>query len=149
MLQRALFWAFSVAAVAVILAAGEQASAQSQDSNRRTDSDRRTMGNLNPNPPRRSPGNFPPGQPNYYSQQGNQSSGSRGPSSGTGSVVVPNPSYPGWYYPAVPAYRVPVYPPYGSGSIYVPAPGYYYGQGYYPYYYPPRYYVVPRYPYAF
>lgn len=113
-----------------------------------TDMSRRSMGNLSADPPRRSMGNFPPGHPNYYSEHGVQPSHSDRRSSGRATVVIPNPSYPGWYYPAVPAYPVPVYPPYGRGHIYVPAPGYYYSPGYVPYYYRPGYYV-PRYPYVF
>jgi hypothetical protein len=125
-----------------LLALSDAASAQSSDAHRRS------TGNQNPNPPRRSMGNFPPGQPNYYSSHGRRSSSTHGQSSRSRTVVVPNLRYPGWYYPSVPAYRVPVYPPYGRGHVYVPAPGYYYGPGYYPYYYRPGY-VVPRYPYAF
>lgn len=100
---------------------------------------RRSMGNLSADPPRRSMGNFPAGHPNYYSEHGAQSPRSGRGSAGRATIVVPNPSYPGWYYPAVPTYRVPVYP-YGPGYIYAPAPGYY------PYYYSPWYY---RHPYVF
>lgn len=134
----------SLAVIAlVVVAMSDQAWAQSSDAHRRS------TGNMNPDPPRRSMGNFPPGQPNYYSSHGQQSSGSRGRSSGRATIVVPNRYYyPDYYYPAIPAYRVPVYPPYGRGHIYVPAPSYYYGPGYNPYYYSPGY-VVPRYPYAF
>ena len=140
MLRPAIFVGLGVTALVFMLVLNDEAFAQSSSSHRRS------TGNKNPNPPRRSMGNFPPGQPNYYSNQGRRSSGSQGQLSGRATVVVPNPYYPGWYYPAVPAYPVPVYPPYGRGHVYVPAPGYY-GPGYYPYYRPG--YVVPRYPYAF
>ncbi len=136
MLRPTIFLGLGAAALVVVLAMNDEASAQSSDTHRRS------TGNLNPTPPRRSMGNFPSGQPNYYSSHGRQSSASRGHTSGGRTIVVPNRYYPGWYYPAVPAYPVPVYPPYGRGHVYVPAPGYY------PYYYRPGY-VVPRYPYAF
>ena len=132
----------SLAAVVAALAWSEATWAQGSDAQRRS------TGNQNPDPPRRSMGNFPLGQPNYYSESQKRSSGSQGQSSGNTTIVIPNPYYPGWYYPPVPAYPVPVYPPYGRGNVYVPAPGYYYGPGYYPYYYRPGY-VMPRYPYAF
>lgn len=127
MYGRTIFLGAAVVAFAVLLSLGGEVFGQSSG--------------------RRSMGNFPPGQPNYYSDQGRRSSSSQGQSNGGVTVVVPNPYYGGWYYPAVPAYPVPVYPPYGRGYVYVPAPGYY-GPGYYPYYYRPGY-VVPRYPYAF
>ena len=96
------------------------------------------MGNLDPNASRRSMGNLLPSQPNRSSQQPNRSSRSSGQASRGVTLVVPNPYYRGYYYPAAPAYPVPVYTPYGVGAVYVPAPGYYY-----PYYYRPGYYVVP------
>ena len=136
MLRAAIFLCSVVGTCVLMLVLSSEASAQSSGN-------RRSMGNLNPNPPRRSMGNFPPGQPNYYSSHGRHSSGSQGGSTGGVTVVVPNPRYPGWHYPAVPAYPVPVYTPYGRGYTYVPAPGYY------PYYSRPGYMVVPRYPYAF
>ena len=142
MLRPAIYAGLSVVGLVFVLALSDAALAQSSDSHRRS------TGNQNPNPPRRSMGNFPPGQPNYYSSHGRRSSGSQRQSSSGVTVVVPNPYYSNWYYPAVPAYPVPVYPPYGRGNVYVPAPGYY-APGYYPYYYRPGYYVVPRYPYAF
>lgn len=140
MLRPTILLKAGVAALVVFLAAGAEAMGQFSDSQRRS------IGNLDPNPPRRSMGNFPPGQPNYDSSPRRPSSNSQGQSPGGATVVVPNPYYPGWYYPPVPAYRAPVYSPYGR--VYVPAPGYYYAPGYYPYYYYPGY-VVPRYPYAF
>lgn len=143
MVRRMILLSLGAATLVFVLAMSSEAFAQFSDAQRRS------TGNKNPSPPRHSPGNFPPGQPNYYSSHGQQSSGSRGQSSGSTTVVVPNPYYPGWYYPAVPAYPVPVYPPYGRGHVYVPAPGYYYAPSYNPYYYRPGYYVVPRYPYAF
>jgi len=139
MLRPTIFLGLGAAALLVVLAMSDEAFAQSSDAHRRS------MGNMRANPPRRSMGNFPTGQPNYYSSHGRQS-GSHGHTSRTRTIVVPNLYYPGWYYPAVPAYPVPVYPPYGRGYTYVPAPGYY--PGYYPYNYRPGY-VVPRYPYAF
>ena len=141
MLRPAIFLGSVVGMFVLLFALSGEAFGQSSNDHRRS------MGNKSSNPPRRSMGNFPSGQPNYYSNQGRRSSGSRGYSRGGATVVVPNPSYPGWYYPAVPAYPVPVYPPYGNGYTYVPAPGYY-APGYYPYYYRPGY-VVPRYPFAF
>ncbi len=127
----------SGAALLMLLAMSVEASAQS-------DAHRRSTGNMNPNPPRRSMGNFPVGQPNYYSTYGRQSSHSHRHSSARATVVVPSPYYSGrYYYPAVPAYPVPVYTPYGRGHVYVPVPGY----GYYPYYKPG--YVVPRYSYRY
>jgi hypothetical protein len=133
MLRPAIFLGIGAATLMVVLALGEEAYGQS--------SNRRSMGNLNPNPPRRSMGNFPPGQPNYYldsrtrsSSSQRQSSGSQRQSSGSRAIVVPNRYYPGYYYPPRPAIAVPVYPPFGYGHVYVPAPGYYY-----PYYYAPSY----------
>ena len=131
-------------ALAVVLASVGDAWAQSSSSGRRSmgnldpNPPRRSMGNLSPNPPRRSMGNLQPSQPDYSSQQSNRSSRSSGQVSRGVTVVVPNPYYRGYYYPAAPAYPVPVYTPYGVGSVYVPAPGYYY-----PYYCRPGYYVVP------
>lgn len=139
MFRRTIFLGVVAATIALVLGLSGEAYGQT--------SGRRSMGNLNPNPPRRSMGNFPPGQPNYYSDQGRRSSSSQRQSSGGVTVVVPNPTYPGWYYPAVPAYPAPIYTPFGRGYTYVPAPGYY-APGYYPYYYRPGY-VVPRYPFAF
>jgi hypothetical protein len=85
MLRPTILLKVGVAALVVFLAVGAEAMGQFSDSQRRS------TGNKNPNPPRRSPGNFPPDQPNYYSTYNRQSSSSQGQSSGGATVVVPNP----------------------------------------------------------
>jgi len=82
MLRRAIFLGLGLAALAVVVGWSDEAWGQFSDTSRRS------MGNLNPDPPRRSPGNFPPGHPNYYSEQRSPAPGSQGQSMGSTTIVV-------------------------------------------------------------
>ncbi len=118
---------WSVAAVALlgVLIFSELALAQFADSTRRS------MGNLDPNPSRRSMGNL---RPETRKSQSPESS-----DSGSATLVVPNPYYPGYYY-SPGYYYAPyaVYPGYGPYYPYGYARDYYWPRGHYY-----RYYVVP------
>ncbi|MGI6419965.1 MAG: hypothetical protein ACOX1P_30380 [Thermoguttaceae bacterium] len=129
--------AVGAAALLGVLIFSELALAQFADSTRRSmgnldpNPSRRSMGNLDPNPSRRSMGNLRP--------ETRQSQAPESLDSGSATVVVPNPYYPGYYY-SPGYYYAPraVYPGYGPYYPYGYARDYYWPRGHYY-----RYYVTP------
>ena len=126
-------WSVGAAALLGVLIFSEPALAQFADSTRRSmgnlapNPSRRSMGNLNPNPSQRSMGNLRP--------EIRQSQTPESLDSGSATVVLPNPHYPGYYHrpgyyygprAVYPGYGSYVYP-YGYASDYHHPLGYYHG----------------------
>ncbi|NLD95457.1 MAG: hypothetical protein GX639_22630 [Fibrobacter sp.] len=131
-------WSVGAAVLLGVLIFSELALAQFADSTRRSmgnlapNPSRRSMGNLAPNPSRRSMGNLLP--------ETRRSPAPESSDSGSATVVLPNPYYPGYYY-SPGYYYAPyaVYPGYGPYVYpYGYARDYYHPRGYYH-----RYYVAP------